>query len=689
MPRLARPDWLVSSAWLGCLVGATSGNARAQAPPAAPEADEVTVRGAPGPRDTGGFTSSAGVDDAPREVTDAASLIEPLPGVHVRRLGPDDAFSSLSIRGSTSTEVAVLLAGVPLTGGADPSLDLATLPLWPGARVRVYRSFAPGTLGPGSLGGTLVVDPPSPSAPTGSEVWAGVGSFGGARMRVADVRALGGEGSGTRLVTALSASRADDAFTYFDPTASTPGNDVYSTRQNAGHAAANGLASLAIPVHWGAREGTLTVTTLLQARRQHVPGTVLEPTPAEVLDSNRELGSVALVIPGSGGEWTARAWGRRDELALSNPLANPALGPSHTDDAILGAGGAASWGGPLGKQVSASAQVDGSGERYAPSAWTGAVTPPGATRASVGGAIDAEWHANRAWIWTASGRADAWNDSTDTGPAQRPQLRPTGHLGTELRVAPFVLSAHGGAVARPPSFVELYGDRGEFIGDPNLLPESAWTVDAGGRVASASHAPVRGRAEVAFFGTWANDLIVFVPQGAYGQARATNIGEARMLGVEVEAAANAYGFELRVAYTGMATQNDSECAVTSGALTSSTVCNRPQLPGRPANDFVGDLAYTLGPVRVRWGVDAVSGMIADQVGTVLVPPRVLNSAGARIQIPGVRGLRVALDVRNIFDVRTATYAGALGPVKEPIGDAYEYPLPGISFLATVRWAPNE
>ena len=81
----------------------------------------------------------------------------------------------------------------------------------------------------------------------------------------------------------------------------------------------------------------------------------------------------------------------------------------------------------------------------------------------------------------------------------------------------------------------------------------------------------------------------------------------------------------------------------------------------------------------------MSGMIADRVGTVLVPPRVLNSAGVRLEVPGVPGLRLALDLRNVFDVRTATYEGALGPVHEPIGDAYEYPIPGRSFLASVRW----
>jgi outer membrane cobalamin receptor len=180
--------------------------------------EEVVVRGS----QLSGFVSRASVDDAPREVTDAASLVEPLPGVHVRRYGGDDAFSTLSIRGSSSTEVAVLFAGVPLTGGADPSLDLGSLALWPGAVVRLHRTFTPAALGPGSLGGTLALEPPKPSSPPGTEAWAAVGSFGEARFRVGDVRAVGD----ARVVTAISASRADDDFTYLDPIASSPWHDV-------------------------------------------------------------------------------------------------------------------------------------------------------------------------------------------------------------------------------------------------------------------------------------------------------------------------------------------------------------------------------------------------------------------------------------------------------------------------------
>src|ERR1019366_4679266 len=222
--------------------------------------DEVTVRGTA----AGDWTARADERDATREITDAASLVEPLPGVHVRRFGGDDSFATLSIRGSSSNEVAVMLAGVPLTGGADPTLDLATLPLWPGAVARVHRSFAPASLGPGSLGGTLVLDPPRATAPAPTDVWAAAGSFGEARLRVANVTTVtSGVGGGARVATAVSASRTDNDFTYVDPFAAAVGRDVSTRLLNGGHSAANGLASVALPVAWSrAGDGELTATAL-------------------------------------------------------------------------------------------------------------------------------------------------------------------------------------------------------------------------------------------------------------------------------------------------------------------------------------------------------------------------------------------------------------------------------------------
>ncbi len=637
--------------------------------PTAAQTEEVTVRGEP----TGNFVSTAGERDSPRELTDAASLIEPLPGVHVRRFGADDSFTTLSIRGSSSNEVAIVLAGVPLTGGADPTLDLATLPLWPGAVAQVHRSFAPAALGPGSLGGTLVLDPPKAAAPESTDVWAAAGSFGEARLRVGDVRALGGGG---RIATAVSASRADDDFTYLDPTASSPGHDVYTRRENAGHAAVNGLMSWALPVRWtDSSAGALTVTTLVQGRRQELPGTVLGPTPLARLESDRELVSAALSGALGTGAWSARGWGRREGLELHDAAGSPALGPTLADQTIVGTGGSVGWRGRPAQRAHLEVRVDGSGERFAPGVVEGAAPPPGATRGSAGAALDADWQAVDPVTFAASGRVDGWSgvasDGTQTG-----EVRPTGHVGAEAAFEPVTLAAHAGTTARPPSFIELYGDRGAFTGDPTLRPESAWTVDAGART-SRRLGVFRVALEVDGFGTWADDLITFVPVGAYGRAKATNIGRARMAGVEADARVAAGPLEVRASYTGLATENDASCTAVTGG------CARPPLPGRPASDFVGDAMARVGPAVLRVGVDAVTGMVADVAGSILVPPRVLASTGVRVDV--VRGVRLALDVRNLLDVRTATYAGALGPVHEPIGDYYEYPLPGRSFLVSARF----
>lgn len=639
------------------------------------EIGHVEVRG----RSAGGFVSQARIEDAPREVTDAASLIEPLPGVHVRRLGADDSFATISIRGTSSTQVAVYLAGVPLSGGADPTLDLATLPLWPGARARVFRSFAPAAMGRGSLGGSLVIDAPSPRAAAAADVWTAAGGFGSLRLRAGDVR---GNAEGVRIATGISASRSEDDFSYIDRNASRArGSEVLVDRQNAGHAAASGLVSIALPVRLGSERGALTVTTLVQARRQRLPGTATQPTPDQRLDSNRLVAALELTLPAGSGAFGVRGWGRREGLAISDSYESAkGLGPTSTSDAIVAAGTSVGWRGAPLEALTIEARVDGSGERFAPGTWVGALQPAGARRTNVGAAFDGSLRVSRATTLAASTRADAWFDSSEDG-TRSEELRPTGNAGIETRVGPVVLASHAGLVARPPSFVERYGNRGAFLGEPGLRPESATTIDAGMKLVRAL-GPVRLSFEASVFGTWADDLIVFVPQGFYGRAKATNIGRARLLGTEAEVRATVHAFDLRLSHTALATQNQSDCRFVLG------VCERPPLPGRPEHDFVADLAFTTGPLRLRYGLDVISGISADNRGSYAyqVPDRVLHSAGARLAIREVPGLTVALDVRNLFDLRVAEYPNVLGGKDPyPIGDFFDYPIPGRRILVSARW----
>jgi vitamin B12 transporter len=651
----------------------SSNDARAEDP------DEVVVRR----HEAAGFVSRARIEDSPRDITDAASLIEPLPGVHVRRLGADDSFATLSVRGTSSTQVAVYLAGVPLSGGADPTLDLATLPLWPGARARVYRSFAPAALGRGSLGGTLVLDTPAPRAASSTEVYTAVGAYGSRRVRIGDVR---GDPDGVRIATGFSASRSEDDFSFIDPSASSKaGRDVLATRENAGHAAASALAAIAVPVRFEhGNPGALTITTLAQTRRQHLPGTIHVPTRFQRLDSNRLLAALELTLPAGPGAASARSWARREGLMIhGDPLESALLAgsPSETSDAIVAAGGSLGWTGRPLEASTVEARVDASGERFAPGRWVGAAQPAGARRTNVGAGIDATLRPIHPLTLAASARADSWFDGSEDGGSTN-ETRPTGNLGAELALGPVTLATHGGVLARPPSFVERFGDHGIFIGEPGLRPESARTVDAGGSFTTRIGGALRVHVQIAGFATWAEDLIVFIPAGAYGRARATNIGRARLLGTEAELRTAAYGVELRLSHTALATADESSCRFVAGR------CERPPLPGRPEQDFVGDLAYTIGPVRLRYGVDVVAGIQADRGGapTYRVPDRILHSTGVRLAVPGLPGLTVSLDVRNLLDLRAAEYPSALGGTdRYPIGDLFDYPIPGRRLLASARW----
>jgi outer membrane receptor protein involved in Fe transport len=361
--------------------------------------------------------------------------------------------------------------------------------------------------------------------------------------------------------------------------------------------------------------------------------------------------------------------GRRPSLSL---------GPTYAAQAITAAGGSFGWRGRVAPGATVDTRVDASAERYDPGLYIGTVAPPGANRASVGGAVDAEWRPLERLALAGSARLDAWSDAASDG-THDSELRPTGHVGVEVPLQGLTIATHAGATARAPSFTERYGDRGAFIGDPSLRPESAWTVDAGAR-ASRRLGAARVGLELVGFATWADDLITFVPTGAYGKAKATNIGRARLAGIEADARAALGPVDLRASYTGLLTANegDAACTLVVGS------CQRPPLPGRPAHDLVADAVGHVGPASLRVGVDAVTGIVTDLSGSTEAPPRVLVSAGARLDV--TRGIRLAVDVRNLFDVRTGTYQGVTGPVREPIGDSYDYPLPGRSVLVSARFS---
>ncbi|KUK13999.1 MAG: vitamin transporter [bacterium] len=89
------------------------------------------------------------------EFKDLGELLSKVPGVYVTRLGGRGSYTLISIRGSTSAQVAVYLNGVLLNSGEEGGVDLSTIPLTAVERVEVYRGSVPARFGIPGIGGVI------------------------------------------------------------------------------------------------------------------------------------------------------------------------------------------------------------------------------------------------------------------------------------------------------------------------------------------------------------------------------------------------------------------------------------------------------------------------------------------------------------------------------------------------------
>ncbi len=106
-----------------------------------------------------------------------AELVSHTVGVTVRETGGLGQFSTMSIRGSTSEQVAVYLDGVRLNTGASGTVDLSTLPVDTIDRIEVIRGGGSAQFGQDAIGGVLNIITKHGHQGTQSEAYVGGGSF--------------------------------------------------------------------------------------------------------------------------------------------------------------------------------------------------------------------------------------------------------------------------------------------------------------------------------------------------------------------------------------------------------------------------------------------------------------------------------------------------------------------------------
>ena len=89
--------------------------------------------------------------------SDVAGALARVSGVVVNDYGPDGSTKTLSIRGSTSSQVLVLVDGIRMNSSFDGWVDLSRIPLDTVDRIEVVRGGASSLWGTGAVGGVINV----------------------------------------------------------------------------------------------------------------------------------------------------------------------------------------------------------------------------------------------------------------------------------------------------------------------------------------------------------------------------------------------------------------------------------------------------------------------------------------------------------------------------------------------------
>jgi len=588
-----------------------------------------------------------------RPGANAAAILSRVPGVQVSETGSSSDLATASVRGATSAQTPVYLAGVRLNDDLTGTADLSLIPLWMLGRAEVYRGNAPADADRLGIGGAIYFEPRVPRA---SSLRAGtqLGSFGERAAWLGAEVAREGDAA----LIAFRAASAENDYSYLDNAGTSNKNDdQLRTRPNADSSERDAWAIGRTLL--GKRGARLTTVFNAFEREQGVTGLAAVPALAARSESARLLAGLTAEVPCSSQPGC--------ELVLSSQALTTRTQLTDPDR-------------ELGLLVP---RVDSQGTRFAESArvWLkGRIF-----RALLGANLEFEQlaqdgttalrakrntgSARLALFATLSGRTElsalavVTCDATD-GPEQSQgcaDLRPEVRLGVRKRWRQFELRSNLSRAARVPTLGELYGISALVHGSSALVPEQGLAWDLGARWESWL-GPVWTYLDAFGFARHVSDMIAY-RRSSLGAVQPYNVASARVLGAEFEAGAQ---FAEHARASLALTVLDPRDTTAGRALANDLIPHQSRIVSSLYVE--GFVDPQLRPLR-RAGLDARlshrGSRLADPAGLIVLPAATTLDLGATLRFGREHGLSLRAALNDVFDARHFDFIG--------------YPIPGRSF----------
>lgn len=618
--------------------------------------DEVVVRASHAERThTAAFVERLPVEAA-GPGADVPRILQQANGVDIRRYGGLGAFSSLSIRGSTSEQVLVFLDGVPLNAALGGSVDLGTLPAGGVESIDVYRGAVPGRFGGNSMGGVVHMRTRPPGGATRLKAQVQAGAFA---TRQASMSVSGRRRAWDGLVLA-DYSRSDNDFRFFDDngTEYNASDDEWVRRRNSDFA--SGRLLLRAARQLGAGRVQLSHTTDVSHRG--LPGIGNHQALHTRLDTRRHISEVNLFGPAASGHagYRVKTYHSLEQTDYKDLLGEVGVGLKHDRNTTTG----------IGLRSEANVLAHGmlttvfSGIRHERFSPTRLLAPeaasPSSRRLTLSAGVESEITTfTDRLVVNIGGQVDRMRDNFFDASAvssNHGQSLWSSRLGLSLDLgAGWTAQAHGGRYARAPGFFELFGDRGNLHGNLDLRNERGINLDGGLIYRARQDQAGIQLLELAVYENRVDDLIRFI-QNSQRVSRPHNVGRAHLRGLEtrVQTLLPA-GLQLDGGYTWQSAQNRSPFSFEHGN----------DLPNAPSHRLRLRAEASLRGVTWQYEASRESRHFLDRANLRPVPARTIHTAGIHCG----QTTTLAIELRNLTNNQVA--------------DLWGYPLPGRALFVSL------
>ncbi len=607
-------------------------------------------------------------EDIPERSLTLDHVLDSQAGVDIRTMGGEGAKSDISIRGSTSEQVAVYLDGVPLTAGGSGVSGLSQVPLSRVKNIEVYRGSSPGAFGAGAIGGVVNISTVPPDDAKSLNGSLSYGSFNTSHLSVAGSM---GVTDNQRISLSINRSESDNDFEFLDDrgTYLDDSDDGWETRKNAD------LLTQTFTGGWDAKvksDARFRSSLMYRSIDRGVCGLGRRPAYHARHESENLFWQGRF-------DWknalTAQAWISRENRLFFDPDDEAGRrGRQKTDTDIDVEGVQAQYNYAKGLTLT-HLRAEYRRETYESSdSYQSDLTLPSQRKLAAVGAETEIFLFDGVLLMQPRIHYKHIDDSIqDVGNfvgvvgdfRSKKRDSYTTALGIRYRpVKTVTVRANAGLYTREPDFNELFGDTGDVVGNTELTSEKSLNIDSGVSFDLPSFWP---DIDVTAFYRKADDLIQRRNYGDYLVAE--NIAKARIIGIEngLNGKVGWHNTSYRMSFSYQEALNKSDATL----FRKNRYYNK-FLPYHPEWQFDGGVKLDLvGQLRLGWKVGYESECYRgpSNLDEEMIEERILHDLS--LEYPLRQNINASFEIVNLSDKQYV--------------DRWGYPRPGRAFYLSFSW----